>query len=190
MSVPRSSFPTEIANVVVGADFECELDLLRIAVDMDIGEVDYDADNFPGVIVRLTEPSATVLVFRSGKVVCTGAETVENAREAIRVVADHLLDLGAEVADEPSTHVENIVMNGDLGTSLNLAAIAIGLGLESVEYEPEQFPGLVYRPEELDVVLILFSTGKTIITGLTRPGGAKEVLAYVADRLDEIGLLS
>lgn len=80
--------------------------------------------------------------------------------------------------------------SGDLGTELNLNAIAIGLGLEHVEYEPEQFPGLVYRVEDHDVVLLLFGSGKVVITGGKEPDEAHRALDAVREELDALGLLS
>ncbi|MFB6160878.1 MAG: TATA-box-binding protein, partial [Haloferacaceae archaeon] len=70
-----------------------------------------------------------------------------------------------------------------------LNAIAIGLGLENIEYEPEQFPGLVYRLEEPDVVALLFGSGKLVITGGKRPEDAAEAVDVIVSRLDELGLL-
>lgn len=85
--------------------------------------------------------------------------------------------------------MQNIVTSADLGESLNLNAIAIGLGLEDVEYEPEQFPGLVYRVDEPDVVTLLFGSGKVVITGGKEPGEAEQAIKQIRDDLDELGLL-
>ena len=68
--------------------------------------------------------------------------------------------------------------------------IAIGFGLEAVEYEPEQFPGLVYRADELDVVVLLFGSGKLVITGGSKPTDAEDAITTVHSRLDDLGLLN
>ncbi|MFB6308508.1 MAG: TATA-box-binding protein, partial [Haloarculaceae archaeon] len=94
-----------------------------------------------------------------------------------------------EVEDEPEIVVQNIVTSADLGRNLNLNAIAIGLGLENIEYEPEQFPGLVYRLDEPDVVALLFGSGKLVITGGKQPDDAKEAVDKIVSRLEELGLL-
>ena len=91
--------------------------------------------------------------------------------------------------EEPPVTVQNIVSSADLETTLKLNAIAIGLGLESVEYEPEQFPGLVYRLDSPDVVTLLFGSGKMVITGGNDPENAHEAIKTVATTLDELGLL-
>jgi transcription initiation factor TFIID TATA-box-binding protein len=97
--------------------------------------------------------------------------------------------LGIDVASNLPVEVQNIVSSASLEQSLNLNAIAIGLGLEQIEYEPEQFPGLVYRLDEPDVVVLLFGSGKLVITGGTESEAAQHALAHVKDRLTELGLL-
>jgi transcription initiation factor TFIID TATA-box-binding protein len=93
------------------------------------------------------------------------------------------------VDDDPEITVQNIVTSADLGRNLNLNAIAIGLGLENIEYEPEQFPGLVYRLEEPSVVALLFGSGKLVITGGKEPADAREAVDVIVSRLDDLGLL-
>jgi transcription initiation factor TFIID TATA-box-binding protein len=115
---------------------------------------------------------------------------VDAVHESIDIVFDVFSNLDIDVPDEPDVAVQNIVSSGDLGADLNLNAMAIGLGLEHVEYEPEQFPGLVYRLENHDVVLLLFGSGKVVITGATEPDDAHRALDAVRKELDTLGLLS
>ena len=138
---------------------------------------------------RIRDPKAASLIFRSGKIVCTGAQSRAKVHEAIGITFDELSTLGLTVPDEPEVTVQNMVTSGNLNESLNLNAIAIGLGLENVEYEPEQFPGLVYRMDEPKVVTLLFGSGKLVITGGKRPKDAEEAITNVQDRLSELGLL-
>lgn len=128
-------------------------------------------------------------VLRSGKIVCTGANSVENVQTALQQVFDELRELGIQVADNPEIVVQNIVSSADLGRTLNLNAIAIGLGLENIEYEPEQFPGLVYRLDEPSVVALLFGSGKLVITGGKQLEDAERALSVIEDRLSDLGLL-
>jgi transcription initiation factor TFIID TATA-box-binding protein len=95
------------------------------------------------LIYRLKEPKTATLLFRSGKVVCTGAKSLEQVKTAISKVAKQIEAAGIVIKVEPKIEVQNIVASSDLGAQINLNAIAISLGLEKVEYEPEQFPGLV-----------------------------------------------
>jgi transcription initiation factor TFIID TATA-box-binding protein len=185
MSVQRS---ISIENVVASTSVGRELDLDSVALDLD--NVDYDPEHFPGLVYRTNEPEAAALIFRSGKVVCTGADSVDAVHESIDIVFSVFSNLDIDVPADPDVTVQNIVSSGDLGTELNLSAIAIGLGLEHVEYEPEQFPGLVYRLEDHDIVLLLFGSGKVVVTGGKDPDDAHRALEAVRKELDALGLLS
>jgi len=185
MSVATESI--EIENVVASTGVSQELELESLA--MDLSGSDYNPENFPGLVYRTQKPKAANLIFRSGKIVCTGANSVDGVHTSLQNVFANLRDLGIDVPEEPSITVQNIVSSADLGEQLNLNAIAIGLGLESVEYEPEQFPGLVYRLTDPDVVILLFGSGKAVITGGKAPDEAAKALNKIAAKLDELGLL-
>jgi transcription initiation factor TFIID TATA-box-binding protein len=185
MSVASESI--QIENVVASSDIGQELDLETLADDLVAS--DYNPDNFPGLVYRMQEPKAAALIFRSGKIVCTGASSVDNVRTALQQVFGELRDLGIQVTDSPDIEIQNIVSSGDLGHTLNLNAIAIGLGLENIEYEPEQFPGLVYRLDEPSVVALLFGSGKLVITGGKQLEDAEQTLSVIEDRLTDLGLL-
>ncbi len=177
----------KIENVVASTALSSDLDLQAIALTLDGAE--YEPEQFPGLIYRLKEPKTATLLFRSGKVVCTGARTVEDVRVAIRKVAKQLQSTGIEVDLDPPVVVQNIVASSDLGQEVNLNAIAISLGLEHVEYEPEQFPGLVYRLEEPKVVLLIFGSGKLVCTGAKEPRMVEEAVDKVAEELRAAGLI-
>jgi transcription initiation factor TFIID TATA-box-binding protein len=177
----------EIQNVVASTEIEQELDLQALAKDLD--QADYDPEQFPGVVYRPAEHRATALIFRSGKIICLGAGSVEGIYEAAHAISADLRDLGISVNESPEITVQNIVMSGDLGERLNLAAIAIGLGLTNVEYEPEQFPGLVYRLDDPDVVMLLFGSGKIVIVGGTVPEDGEAAVETIRSRLTDLTLL-
>lgn len=105
-------------------------------------------------------------------------------------LAKTLKSIGFEKINlEPEIHVQNIVASADLKTRLNINAIALGLGLENVEYEPEQFPGLVYRIKQPKIVVLIFSSGKLVITGGKSPEDCEEGLWIVKMQLVDMGLL-
>jgi len=185
MSAPSETI--HIENVVASSDIGQELALDQLAIDLDGAE--YNPEDFPGVVYRLQEPKSATLIFRSGKVVCTGAKSVDDVHDALEIVFDDLRELDIDVDSKPPIEVQNIVSSASLDQSLNLNAIAIGLGLEQIEYEPEQFPGLVYRLDDPDVVVLLFGSGKLVITGGTETDEAQQALMHVQDRLSELGLL-
>ena len=185
MSDPADSI--EIQNVVASTGIGQELDLEALAEDLP--GADFNPDNFPGLVYRTQEPKAAALIFRSGKIVCTGAKSIDDVHEALGIIFQKLRDLQIPVEESPEITVQNIVSSADLGHTLNLNALAIGLGLEDVEYEPEQFPGLVYRMDDPDVVILLFGSGKIVITGGKRTADAAEAVDVIVDRIDDLGLL-
>ena len=147
-----------VVNVVASASIGKELMLQDIAFQLEGAE--YDQDRFPGLIYKLAEPKTAVLIFRSGKVVCTGARSIPDVHVAINKVVDELRVLDMPVKDEPDIVIQNIVATTNLESTLNLIQIAMSLGFENVEYEPEAFPGLVYRMDDPKVVLLLFGAKK------------------------------
>jgi len=177
----------EIQNVVASTGIDQELDLEELT--QDIPGSDFNPDNFPGLVYRTQEPKAAALIFRSGKIVCTGASSEEEVHNALAIVFDELRDLGIPFEDSPEITVQNIVSSADLGTNLNLNALAIGLGLEDVEYEPEQFPGLVYRMDDPEIVILLFGSGKIVITGGKEPDDASAAVENISEKIDDLGLL-
>ncbi|WP_418281850.1 TATA-box-binding protein [Halorubrum sp. DTA98] len=185
MGDPKDTISIE--NVVASTGIGQELDLQSVAMDLE--GADYDPEQFPGLVYRTTDPKSAALIFRSGKIVCTGANSIDAVHESLGIVFEKLRALRIPVEDDPEIIVQNIVTSADLGESLNLNAIAIGLGLEHIEYEPEQFPGLVYRLDDLDVVALLFGSGKLVITGGTDPSDAAAAVDHIVEKLDDLGLL-
>ena len=185
MSDPKDTI--NIENVVASTGIGQELDLQSVAMDLE--GADYDPEQFPGLVYRTQEPKSAALIFRSGKIVCTGAKSTDDVHESLHIVFEKLRELRIPVDDDPEITVQNIVTSADIGENLNLNAIAIGLGLENIEYEPEQFPGLVYRLDEPSVVALLFGSGKLVITGGKEPDDAREAVDVIVSRLSELGLL-
>ena len=147
-----------VENIVASTSFSEKLDLDVIAQSLE--EAEYEPEQFPGLVYRLRDPKTATLLFRSGKANCTGAKSIKEVETAIEVIARILKKLGVEVYKNPEIAIQNIVATSDLGGELNLSEVAISLGLENVEYEPEQFPGLVYRIREPKVAMLLFGSGK------------------------------
>ena len=172
----------KIENVVASTSLGVELDLQSIALALDGAE--YEPERFPGLIYRLKDPKTATLLFRSGKVVCTGAKSLEHVKVAINKVAKQIEKAGIKINVEPKIEVQNIVASSDLGQEINLNAVAISLGLERVEYEPEQFPGLVYRLDDPKVVVLLFGSGKLVCTGARKPQDVEAAVNKIARRAE------
>lgn len=175
-----------IENIVASSDIGQELDLAELAADL--SDTQYDEARFPGIIYRPETVEASVLMFRSGKIVSTGANNREAVRHAFETVFTELTDLGVDGHADPDYEVQNVVFTADLGMNLNLNALAVGLGLEHTEYEPEQFPGLIYRADDLPVVVLFFGTGKLVLTGATERAEVEQAVDEIDSRLHELGL--
>ncbi|WP_456330277.1 TATA-box-binding protein [Archaeoglobus sp.] len=180
-------YKIKIENVVASTQIGENIDLNKIS--REIKDSEYKPKQFPGLVLRTKEPKAAALVFRSGKVVCTGSKSVEDARRAVKQIVKMLKEIGISVIDEPEVKVQNIVASADLGVDLNLNAIAIGLGLENIEYEPEQFPGLVYRLDNPRVVVLIFGSGKMVVTGGKSPDDARKAVERISEELRTLGLM-
>jgi transcription initiation factor TFIID TATA-box-binding protein len=177
----------QIENVVASTTLGEELDLPSIALSLDGAE--YEPEQFPGLIYRLKDPKTATLLFRSGKVVCTGAKSLPHVEIAITKVAKQIELAGIKIKTKPKIEVQNIVASSDLGQEINLNAIAISLGLERVEYEPEQFPGLVYRLDSPKVVVLLFGSGKLVCTGAKHVEDVSVAVDKITEELKAAGLL-
>ena len=153
----------KVQNIVASAIFAEKLDLDVIATSLE--EAEYEPEQFPGLIYRLKDPKTATLLFTSGKANCTGAKNLEDVRKTIDIIAEKLKKLDIDVYKKIDLIVQNMVATADLGGELNLNEVAVAFGLENVEYEPEQFPGLVYRVKEPRVVMLLFGSGKIVSTG-------------------------
>jgi transcription initiation factor TFIID TATA-box-binding protein len=176
-----------IENVVASTSLGDELDLQSIALGLDGAE--YEPEQFPGLIYRLKEPKTAILLFRSGKVVCTGAKSMTEVENSIHTVAQQIKKGGQKINTNPKIEVQNIVASSDLESEINLNAIAVTLGLDRVEYEPEQFPGLVCRIEEPKVVVLLFGSGKLVCTGARKPSDVEVAVKKITAELRGAGLL-
>ena len=154
-----------ISNVVGGGDLKREIDLSKIYEDIEISNVEYEPEQFPGLILRFQNPKATVMLFTSGKYNIAGSKSYSDARDAAEKFISIIESILGENIESRDFEIRFVVCTGDLGFELDLNKVMIGLGIEEVEYEPEQFPALFYRPEKEQWFALLFRTGKIIIEG-------------------------
>ena len=154
-----------VENMVASASLGKSFDLNDVVKALKGAE--YDPDKFKGVIYKISKKDlrTSVLIFGSGKIVCTGATVKEDIEKTIKLLKELLTENKIEVNDDVNLQIQNIVGTTDLGHSLNLNSVAIAFGLEKIEYEPEQFPGLVYRMDNPKLVLLFFGSGKVVCTG-------------------------
>jgi transcription initiation factor TFIID TATA-box-binding protein len=151
---------------------------------------EYNPESFPGLVFRLKQPKTATLLFRSGKLVCTGAKTLKHVQIAVDKVTESVRTAGVKVENSPTVEVQNIVASSNLESPINLASVVITLGLERVEYEPEVFPGLVYRMSDPKVVILLFGSGRLVCTGARKPEQVGVAVEKLADELRQAELLA
>uniref|UniRef100_A0A8C3QBK4 TATA-box binding protein n=1 Tax=Geospiza parvula TaxID=87175 RepID=A0A8C3QBK4_GEOPR len=156
--------PSFHRNIVSTVNLACKLDLKNIALHARNAE--YNPKRFAAVIMRIRQPRTTALIFSSGKMVCTGAKSEEQSRLAARKYARVVQKLGfpAKFLD---FKIQNMVGSCDVRFPIRLEMESVSPHVRG--YEPELFPGLVYRMVKPRIVLLIFVSGKVVLTGNILP---------------------
>ena len=179
-----AQFQVKVENVVAFVSLGKTISLNKLVANLESAE--YEPEQFPGLVYRTTEPRAAALIFSSGKIVCTGAKSIDKAKEAVHKVVDKIREAGISLPTKFDIQVENIVASSKIKAKLNLEEITFSL--ENAEYEPEQFPGLVYRIPKPRVAFLLFSSGKIICTGAHTLSDIHDALNKLKEKLESIGI--
>lgn len=179
----------KIENIVTNAKIAEKFDLPWL--ESKLPGAEYKKKKFPGLVYRIEKPKGAFLLFSTGKAVGTGFRSLEEINEAVSQLMSQLRKLGVKnLVDKPQFVVQNIVASADLHTEfVDLDTIAVSLGLENVEYEPEMFPGLVYRIYDPKSVLLIFGSGKVIITGCKNAEDCARALKVLRRDLSSIGVI-
>lgn len=183
--MPRSEAVIKIENVVASATLNQKVDL--DAVVKSYPGVEYRPEQFPGLVFRLKKPKTATLIFNSGKMVCTGAKSEKEARRAVKKVIRELKKGGIIIIGKLELKIQNIVASASLGGMIDLENAT--LMLDKTMYEPEQFPGLIYRMGEPKVVILLFASGKLVCTGAKREQDVYDAVHKLHETLEEEELI-
>jgi transcription initiation factor TFIID TATA-box-binding protein len=178
-------YDIKIQNVVATATLDQKINLLDIMKVF--RNVQYRPKQFPGLVFRLKRPKTATLIFGSGKMVCTGARSEKEARSAVMKVVRELKTNGIIILGKPKIVVQNMVASADLHGKVDQEAMSDVL--ENVMYEPEMFPGAIYRMTEPKVVLLVFASGKLVITGAKREEQVHEAVEKIRALLIDYELL-
>ncbi len=170
-----------IENVVASATLDQKIDLVSIMKVF--RNVEYRPKQFPGLVFRLKRPKTATLIFGSGKMVCTGAKSEKLAQSAVKKVVRELKNSGIIILGRPKIVIQNIVASANLGGRIDLEKAAEIM--DNVMYEPEQFPGLIYRMKEPKVVMLLFASGKLVCTGAKHEDMVREAVEKLHGILEE-----
>ena len=227
-----------VVNVVASTRVAEELDLPDIAIQLNC---EYEPEQFPGVVYRVVDPKLAILMFRSGRAVCTGGKNQNNIEVGIERMTKDLRDAGIETWDLKDVEIEvqnmvatyslfypedyagmarmddnntRVIDTSDgiraatddevkeedsrirgiregeplaaLPRKLNLNNLTFHLPFDKVEYEPEQFPGLIYRLDYPKVVCLIFGSGKMVITGARAKSEILEAVQFIQDELADL----
>jgi transcription initiation factor TFIID TATA-box-binding protein len=184
--MPKFEDFIRIENVVASANLNQRIDL-KAVVKGNPG-VEYRPETFPGLVFRIKRPKSAILIFSTGKMVCTGTKSEKEARSAIKKVVRELKRSGIIILGKAEIKIVNMVASGNLSGLIDLERAAYSLG--RTMYEPEQFPGLIYRVDNPKVVFLIFASGKLVCTGATKEDDVYEAVGNLHEKLKENDLIS
>ncbi len=183
--MPKTEAIIKIQNVVASATLNQKVDLNAIVKSYP--GVEYRPEQFPGLVFRLKRPKTATLIFNSGKMVCTGAKSEKEARRAVMNVVKELKKGGIIIISKPELKIQNIVASVSLGGKVDLEQ-AVGKLVKTM-YEPEQFPGLIYRMDEPKVVILIFASGNLVCTGAKKEQDVYDAVHKLHASLEEQNLI-
>ena len=173
----------EVVNIVVSTSLEHDIPLEKMAATL--SNTEYNPEQFPGLVIRIKDPKTSALIFSSGKIVCTGARTMDNVHASIKKIIKSLEKINVKITIEPVVKIQNIVASGSVGMALNLNTLA--MKLDNTEYEPEQFPGLVFKiNDETHATFLIFGNGKIVCTGTKSEDQVEISVDALIERLKKV----
>jgi len=178
-----SDFGLKVENIVASISLGVKIPLTKLLDE----STEYEPEQFPGVVYRMKDPKAAALIFSSGKIVCTGSRSMTELKRAIQLIFKKIKKAGVRIPSNYKVEIQNIVASAKFKEKVNLDKIAFEL--ENTEYEPEQFPGVVYRMEDPKVAFLFFSSGKIVCTGTRKIEEIKKAIEKVYKKLKEIKAL-
>ena len=183
--MPKTKAIIKIQNIVGSATLNQKVDLNAVVNSYPTAE--YRPDRFPGLVFRLKRPKTATLIFSSGKMICTGAKSGQEFRKAIMKVIKELKMGGIIIVSKPDLKVVNIVASSSLCGKVDLEKAVSTLGKSM--YEPEQFPGLIYRMNEPKVVILIFASGSLVCTGAKKEQDVYDAVHNLHVILEEQNLI-
>lgn len=183
--MPQTKPIVSVENVVASASVDQTIDLNEVTKKFP--DTEYHPDQFPGLVFRLKTPRTATLIFRTGKMVCTGAKSEEMAVKAVNSVVSQLKKGGIKIKNDAEIVVQNIVAAVNLGGKIHLEHAARTLPRSM--YEPEQFPGLIHRMLDPKTVILLFASGKLVCTGAKKESDVHRSVNNLHSLLEEKKLM-
>jgi transcription initiation factor TFIID TATA-box-binding protein len=175
----------KVVNMVASTRITENIDLNEVS---EILGIEYEQEQFPGMVYRVESPKVCLLLFRSGRCVAAGAKNINHVHEAVKILHDDLIANEFELwpFDSIDIILQNIVVTHNIGVKLDLERLVISLPFEYSEYEPEQFPGLIYHIKDPNVVFLIFASGKCVISGSKNFEDIEAAIVKLNVQLEEI----
>ena len=148
-------------NLMATVNLGCKVDLDKIT--QTARNAEYNPKRFQAVIMRIREPRTTALIFASGKMIITGARSEEDAQNAGKKYTAIVQKVGFPV-QFTEFKIQNITASCDCGFPIRIEGLCYA-NAQQCTYEPELFPGLVFRMQDPKVVMLVFVSGKVVLTG-------------------------
>ncbi len=176
-----------VENIIAYSKISNDLNIEKIAEKLP--EFNYNPDKFLGLTLKLEKPDVAVLILKNGKTVFTGAKKREDIENAFERIMDKIEGIDIKLKKTPIIVIQNIVASIDLKKELNLDLISKGLLSDNIDYNPEQFPGLVYKIDENGASLLIFNNGKIVFTGFLTIEEITDAVEIIKEKLSSVGVL-
>jgi transcription initiation factor TFIID TATA-box-binding protein len=151
-----------VENIVVSFTISSSLDLSELAGILP--DATYNPDDVPAIVIRFSKPHSMATLFSTGNVVVTGPKSMDEVYDVVKMVTNRLNVVGVPLEETPEIKVMNVTVSTDLHQSLKLRRLA--KFLQAVEYNRKVFPGLVYKGDDPNTVILLFDSGKIVCNGI------------------------
>jgi transcription initiation factor TFIID TATA-box-binding protein len=176
-----------IENIIAYTHIADKLNIEEIAEKLP--EFRFNPDEFSGLTLKLENPNAAVLLLPDGKTICTGAKKIEDAENAVKITIEKLKGVEKKIKENPKLKTQNIVASTDLKKELNILLISKELPLENIDYEPEKFPGLIYRMDDIGASFLIFNSGKIICTGVKTIDEVTNAIKMMKEKFTSLGII-
>jgi len=176
-----------VENIVASAQISSGFNVKELSEK--ILDFKYNPDEFSGVTMKLDCPKTAILVFPDGKLICTGARNIDEVDKTIKDTIKKIKEVGITTKEKTEIEIQNIVASTNLDKEMHLSSISKGLLLQHVDYQPDKFPGLIYKIEEHGATLLLFDSGKLVCTGTKSIEDATSAIEMMKEKLSSIGAL-
>jgi transcription initiation factor TFIID TATA-box-binding protein len=176
--------PIRVENIVAVAMLGVDIPLEKLVSET--GGANYEPEPFSGLVLRSGEKGVASLIFSSGKIVCTGTKSLDHAKEVLAKAADKVKEIGVNVPADYPVGIENMVASSRVEAEFSLEDAAVSM--DSAEYDPAKFPGLIYNAADPSVTMMLFPDGKVLCTGAHSEDEVRKALKQLVDGLKKAGV--